>query len=93
MGADYIVVHTGYDERRLVIGASPLDDLAPVLNAVTVPVQAVGGLSVEQALQTIDMGAQIVVFGSPLVVASNAFKAAPGDFEALLQEIVQRVKG
>jgi 3-hexulose-6-phosphate synthase/6-phospho-3-hexuloisomerase len=56
-------------------------------------VQAVGGLSVEQALQTIDMGAQIVVFGSPLVVASNAFKAAPGDFEALLQEIVQRVKG
>ena len=93
MGADYIVVHTGYDERRLVIGASPLDDLKQVLDAVTIPVQAVGGLSVEQALQTIDMGAEIVVFGSPLVVQSDAFQAASGDFEGLLREIVTRVNG
>jgi 3-hexulose-6-phosphate synthase len=92
-GADIIVVHTGYDERWLVKGLSPLDDLQAVLNAVSIPVQAVGGLSVEQALQTIDMGAQIVVFGAPLVVQGDAFKAQGNDFEGLLSEIVRRVKG
>jgi 3-hexulose-6-phosphate synthase/6-phospho-3-hexuloisomerase len=92
LGADIIVVHTGYDERNMIEGLSPLDDLQAVLDAVTIPVQAVGGLSVEQALRTLEMGAQIVVFGAPLVVHSQMFKAASGDFEALLTEIVQRVK-
>jgi 3-hexulose-6-phosphate synthase/6-phospho-3-hexuloisomerase len=77
----------------MIKGLSPLDDLQAVLDAVSVPVQAVGGLSVEQALQTLDMGAQIVVFGAPLVVSSNAFKAQSGDFEGLLREIVTRVRG
>lgn len=92
MGAHIITVHTGYDERGMIKGLSPLDDLKSVLDAVTIPVQAVGGLSVEQALQTLDMGAQIVVFGAPLVVRSDAFRAPAGDFEGLLREIVQRVK-
>jgi 3-hexulose-6-phosphate synthase len=91
-GADIITVHTGFDERGMVTGASPLDDLQAVLDAVTIPVQAVGGLSVEQALRTITLGAQIVVFGAPLVVASDRFKSVPGDFEALLHEIVAAVR-
>src|SRR2546427_10813373 len=53
MGVDYIVHHVGYDERRdpAVIAArggrrpSPLDELAAVVRAVRIPVQAVGGLS------------------------------------------------
>jgi 3-hexulose-6-phosphate synthase/6-phospho-3-hexuloisomerase len=73
-------------------GASPLDDLQTVLEAVSIPVQAVGGLSVEQALRTLEMGAQIVVFGAPLVVMSDAFKASQGNFEALLREVVTSVK-
>lgn len=93
MGVDYIIVHTGFDERNMIHGLSPLDDLGPVLEAVTIPVQAVGGLSVEQALQTLDMGAEIVVFGAPLVISGSEFKAASDDFEAILREIVQRVKG
>lgn len=93
MGVDYIIVHTGFDERNMVHGLSPLDDLGPVLEAVSIPVQAVGGLSVEQALQTLDMGAEIVVFGAPLVISGSEFKAASDDFEAILREIVQRVKG
>ncbi len=93
LGADIITVHTGYDERGMIKGRSPLDDLQSVLDAVSIPVQAVGGLSVEQALLTLEMGAQIVVFGAPLVVASDAFKAREGDFEGLLREIVTRVKG
>jgi len=93
MGVDYIIVHTGFDERNMIHGLSPLDDLGPVLEAVTIPVQAVGGLTVEQALQTLDMGAEIVVFGAPLVISGSEFKAASDDFEAILREIVQRVKG
>ncbi len=92
-GAHIITVHTGFDERGMIKGLSPLDDLQSVLNAVTIPVQAVGGLSVEQALHTLELGAEIVVFGAPLVVSKNAFKAAEGDFEGLLREIVGRVKG
>ena len=56
LGVDYIVHHVGYDERRdpEVIAAhggvppSPLDELAAVVKAVSIPVQAVGGLSVSR---------------------------------------------
>lgn len=96
LGVDYIIVHTGFDERnyaREQFGRilSPLDDLPAVLQAVTIPVQAVGGLSVDQAIQTLEMGAQIVVFGAPLVISGHEFKARAG-FEEALGEIVARVR-
>jgi 3-hexulose-6-phosphate synthase/6-phospho-3-hexuloisomerase len=93
MGVDYIIVHTGFDERNMVPDLSPLHDLPAVLAAVDIPVQAVGGLTVQQAIQTLEMGAQIVVFGAPLVISGTEFKAADPDFEPLIQDIVQRVKG
>jgi 3-hexulose-6-phosphate synthase len=93
MGVDIIIVHTGFDERNMIPGLSPLDDLPSVLDAVTIPVQAVGGLSVEQAIQTLAMGAQIVVFGAPLVISGSEFKAAGDDFGDILREIVRKVKG
>lgn len=93
LGVDYIIVHTGFDERNLIGGLSPLDDLPSVLEAVTIPVQAVGGLSVEQAIQTLEMGAQIVVFGAPLVISGSEFKAAGINFGDILREIVRKVKG
>lgn len=92
MGVDYIIVHTGFDERNMIPGLSPLDDLPGVLEAVDIPVQAVGGLSIEQAIETLRMGAQIVVFGAPLVISGTAFKAADPDFEAQLREIVRQVR-
>lgn len=92
MGVDFIIVHTGFDERNMIPGLSPLDDLQDVLDAVTIPVQAVGGLTVEQALDTLNMGAEIVVFGAPLVISGSEFKAASDDFESILREIVERVK-
>lgn len=92
MGVDYIIVHTGYDERNMIKGLSPLDDLPAVLNAVTIPVQAVGGLTVEQAIQTIEMGAQIVVFGAPLVISGTEFKPADPNLEDVLRDLVRRVK-
>lgn len=93
LGVDYIIVHTGFDERNMIPGLSPLDDLQPVLDAVDIPVQAVGGLSIEQALQTLEMGAASAVFGAPLVISNDAFTAAGSDFESVLREIVRRVKG
>ena len=51
MGVDYIIVHTGFDERNMIPGLSPLDDLEDVLAAVDIPVQAVGGLSVPRRLR------------------------------------------
>lgn len=92
MGVDFIIVHTGFDERNMVPGLSPLDDLPDILAAVDIPVQAVGGLTIEQAIQTLEMGAQIVVFGAPLVISGTEFKAADPDFEPLIQDIVRRVK-
>ncbi|MEJ7655139.1 MAG: D-arabino 3-hexulose 6-phosphate aldehyde lyase, partial [Chloroflexia bacterium] len=96
----YIVHHIGYDERRdaevlAVAGGrppSPLDELAEVVAAVSAPVQAVGGLSVEQAVETVRYGATLVVLGAPLVIDADAFGAAGGDLEAVLREVVERVR-
>ena len=92
LGVDYIIVHTGYDERNMIPGLSPLDDLPAVLNAVTIPVQAVGGLTVEQAIQTLEMGAELVVFGAPLVIGGANVDANDPSYADLLRDIVQRVK-
>src|SRR5271170_5033993 len=53
-GCDFVIHHVGYDERRGIVAAggrcpSPLDQLAEIVAAVGLPVQAVGGLTVEQA--------------------------------------------
>jgi len=92
MGVDYIIVHTGFDERNMIKGLSPLDDLPAILDAVDIPVQAVGGLTVPQAIQTLEMGAEIVVFGAPLVISGKEFKAADPNFDSQLRDIVQAVR-
>src|SRR5713101_9810710 len=39
LGVDFIVHHIGYDERRMVAGISPMDELDAVVRAVSIPVQ------------------------------------------------------
>jgi 3-hexulose-6-phosphate synthase/6-phospho-3-hexuloisomerase len=90
-GVDYIILHTGYDERREILDASPLDDLDAVVKAVNIPVQAVGGLSIEQAIQMPELGAPLVVIGAPLAIKDDAFQAA-GDVEETLRQIIDQVK-
>ncbi len=92
LGVDIIIVHTGFDERNMIPGLSPLDDLQPVLDAVSIPVQAVGGLSIDQAIKTLEMGAKIVVFGAPLVISGTEFKPADPNFEPIIKNIVDRIK-
>ena len=82
MGVDVVIVHTGLDERHAEKGKSPLDDLKIVRPAVRIPLQAVGGLSIEQATQCPALGASLVVIGAPLAVADYELK--PGaDAETL----------
>ena len=98
LGVDYIVHHTGYDERRDpdVVAAlgrvpSPLDELEAVVRAVKIPVQAVGGLSIEQAIAMPRHGAPLVVIGAPLAIHADSFRTAAGDLESVLREIVRRI--
>ncbi|MEX0938189.1 MAG: orotidine 5'-phosphate decarboxylase / HUMPS family protein [Pirellulales bacterium] len=96
LGCDYVIHHIGYDERRGIAARgerapNPLDQLREVVGAVRVPVQAVGGLSLEQAVQTPQYGAPLVVLGAPLVIDADQFKTADGDLEASLRRICQAV--
>ncbi len=91
LGADWIIVHTGFDERRHVPGVSPLDDLPGVLQAVDIPVQAVGGLSIDQSVESLRMGASSLVIGAPLAIQADRF-AAGDEFESILREVVKRVR-
>jgi 3-hexulose-6-phosphate synthase/6-phospho-3-hexuloisomerase len=96
LGCDYIIHHIGFDMRNLrrargQHAPTPLDRLAEVVAAVSVPVQAVGGLTLEQATDTPRYGAPLVVVGAPLAIDPNAFRTAQGDVEALLRLICEKV--
>ncbi len=96
LGCDYIVHHIGYDERRGIAARgqrmpSPLDQLKEVVAAVDIPVQAVGGLSLEQAIRCPEYGAPLVVLGAPLTIDADAFKTADGDLEASLRMICEKI--
>jgi 3-hexulose-6-phosphate synthase len=91
LGVDVIVHHIGFDERRMVRGLSPLDELDAVIHAVPVPVQAVGGLSIEQAIECARRGAPFVVVGAPLVIDGTAFRPAAGNLFDKLKQICDSV--
>ena len=78
LGVDFIVHHIGYDERRMLKNVSPMDELDAVVGAVSIPVQAVGGLTIRQAIECPSRGAPLVVIGAPLVIDAEEFKAASG---------------
>lgn len=90
LGVDYVIAHLGFDERRHVPGLSALDDLEKIVHAVTIPVQAVGGLSVDQAIGSLRLGAKSVVIGAPLVIEANRFATAE-EFEDVLRRVVIHV--
>jgi 3-hexulose-6-phosphate synthase/6-phospho-3-hexuloisomerase len=92
LGVDYIIHHIGYDERRLIEGLSPMDELDEVVEAVSVPVQAVGGLSITQAIECPAHGAPLVVLGAPLVIDADDFKAASTDLHGVLSEICAQIR-
>jgi len=96
LGCDYVIHHIGYDMRtvrreRGLAAPTPLDALRDVVAAVRVPVQAVGGLTLEQATDTPSYGAPLVVIGAPLAIDAHAFRTANGDLEGTLRLICEKV--
>ena len=92
LGVDVIVHHIGFDERGLVQGLSPLDEIDDVVRAVSIPVQAVGGLSIAQAIECPRRGAGLVVIGAPLVIDGAAFRPADGNLFETLQRICSDIR-
>jgi 3-hexulose-6-phosphate synthase/6-phospho-3-hexuloisomerase len=96
LGCGFVIHHIGYDERRGIAARgdrmpSPLDQLREVVEAVEVPVQAVGGLSIEQAIECPKYGAPLVVLGAPLTIDADSFRTADGDLESSLRMICEAV--
>ena len=91
LGVDVIVHHVGFDERNMIRGLSPLDELDQVVRAVSIPVQAVGGLSIAQAIDCIARGAPLVVIGAPLVIDGASFRPAGGNLFSVLKKICDEV--
>ena len=96
LGCDYIVHHIGYDERRGIAAKglrmpSPLDKLKEVVASVNIPVQAVGGLSLEQVIRCPGYGAPLVVLGAPVTIDADAFKTADGNLEESLRLICNKI--
>jgi 3-hexulose-6-phosphate synthase len=96
LGCDYVIHHVGFDMRTLrrergFAAPTPLDRLREVVEAVSVPVQAVGGLTLEQAVDTPAFGAPLVVIGAPLAIDAHAFRTANSDIESILHVICEKV--
>ena len=93
LGVGMVIHHIGYDHRGMhpELGLTPLTDLPAIVAATTVPVQAVGGLSIDQAVSCPGIGAPIVVFGAPLAIDGESFSAASGDLLGVLTEACARV--
>ena len=96
LGCGFVIHHIGFDERRGIVASggvcpSPVDQLRDVVQSVQVPVQAVGGLSIEQAIRTPEYGAPLVVLGAPLTIDADAFKTATGDLESKLRLVCERI--
>jgi 3-hexulose-6-phosphate synthase len=93
LGVGMIIHHVGYDHRNAhpELGLTPLTELDAIVGATTVPVQAVGGLSVDEAVSCPGRGAPVVVFGAPLAIDGHSFRAAGGDLSAVLTDACDRV--
>jgi 3-hexulose-6-phosphate synthase/6-phospho-3-hexuloisomerase len=92
LGVDFIIHHVGYDERRMITGLSPMDELEAIVRAVSIPVQAVGGLTIRQAIECPAHGAPLVVLGAPLVIDADEFATSSNDIGEILLEITGEIR-
>jgi 3-hexulose-6-phosphate synthase len=94
LGVGMVLHHIGHDHRNMhkELRLSPLTDLAAIVAATTVPVQAVGGLSIDQAVNCPTIGAGVVVFGAPLAIDDEtSFTIPEGDMPRVLADAIARV--
>jgi 3-hexulose-6-phosphate synthase/6-phospho-3-hexuloisomerase len=74
LGCDYVCLHMGIDDQMM--GASPLDILKDVADAVNIPVMAAGGLNTETAGPAITAGASVIIVGGALTKAKDIAEEA-----------------
>ncbi|GAA0398222.1 D-arabino 3-hexulose 6-phosphate aldehyde lyase [Acrocarpospora corrugata] len=94
LGVGMVIHHIGHDHRGMhrELNLSPLTDLPGIVEATTVPVQAVGGLSIEQAVSCPTIGAGVVVFGAPLAIDDEtSFTIPERDLPRILKDAIDRV--
>jgi 3-hexulose-6-phosphate synthase len=94
LGVGMVLHHIGHDHRNKhrSLQLSPLTDLRAIVAATTVPVQAVGGLSIDDAVDCPAHGASVVVFGAPLAIDDEtSFTIPEGDLPRVLTEAIARV--
>lgn len=95
LGVGMVLHHIGHDHRDThpELRLSPLTDLPGIVAATSVPVQAVGGLSLEQAVGCPTVGVGVVVFGAPLAIDNEtSFTIPEGDLPRVLGEAIARVQ-
>jgi 3-hexulose-6-phosphate synthase/6-phospho-3-hexuloisomerase len=95
LGVDAVIAHLGFDERGEDPSLSVFDFLADVVGATRLPVQAVGGIRLEDLPRLPALGAPLVVVGAPLVISADAFAPAAdlGSLAKVLRDVVEAVKG
>jgi 3-hexulose-6-phosphate synthase len=95
LGADIVLAHLGFDERAEVPERSVFDFLPDVVAGTSLPVQAVGGIRLEDLSRLPGLGAPLIVVGAPLVISKEAFAPAV-DLDTLgdlLAGLVRSVRG
>ena len=81
LGVDYLNVHVGIDQQMK--GMDPLEVLRDVVENVSIPVAAAGGLDAKRAAACVSMGASIVIVGSNIVKSRNVTESARKVREAI----------
>lgn len=74
MGADYIMVHYGVDQKKFNPDGSPISNLKKVVEEVNIPVSYATYDYVESR-EAVGAGANVIVQGEPLLSTSNPKEA------------------
>ena len=95
LGVDAVIAHLGFDQRGEDPSLSVFDFLLDVVRATRLPVQAVGGLRLEDLPRLPGLGAPLVVIGAPLVISTDAFAPAADlpTLSEILSDVVKAVTG
>lgn len=95
LGVDAVIAHLGFDERGEKPERSVFDFLADVVGATKLPVQAVGGIRLDDLPRLPGLGAPLVVVGAPLVISNEQFAPAAdlATLERVLRDVVAQVRG
>lgn len=86
LGCDYVCLHMGIDDQ--MVGASPVETLKLVAEAVTIPVMVAGGLNTETVGECVSAGASVLIVGGALTKAPDLTAEAAKLMEAIRDEKV-----